>query len=127
MHVECSFGSPAWHLSPRLLQLIHELPFQLSSKTYFSETCFYFLIFASLYFLIFYNCCCNLFYFFLFTATPVAYGSSWASSQIGAAAAGLHPSLSNTGSELHLRPVLQLVAMPILNPLSCNGNSCFSF
>ena len=49
-------------------------------------------------------------FFFLFMAAPVAYGSSRARGQIGAAAAGLHHSHSNTGSELHLGPMLQLVA-----------------
>jgi len=38
-------------------------------------------------------------------AAPVVYGSSWARSQIGAAAVGLHHSLSNARSKL------QLVAM----------------
>ena len=38
----------------------------------------------------------------LFMATPVAYGSSWARGQIGAAASGLHTSHSNTRSEPHL-------------------------
>ena len=34
------------------------------------------------------------FFFFLFMAVPVAYGSTWARSQIGAAAAGVHHSHS---------------------------------
>ena len=38
-------------------------------------------------------------FFFLFTAAPAAYGSSWAGGRIGAAAADLYQSLSNTGSE----------------------------
>jgi len=42
---------------------------------------------------------CYLFYFFLFRATPLAYGSSQARGQIGATAAGLHHSYSNTGSK----------------------------
>ena len=44
-------------------------------------------------------------------ATPAAYGNSWARGQIGTAAAGLHYSHSNTGSEPHLRPMPQLAAM----------------
>ena len=50
-------------------------------------------------------------FFFLFKAARVAYGSSRARSQIGATVAGLCHSHSNTGSELHLWPMLQLVAM----------------
>ena len=46
-----------------------------------------------------------------FRAAPVAYGSSQARGQIGAATAGLHHSHSNTRSELYLRPTLQLKAM----------------
>ena len=52
-----------------------------------------------------------LFYFLLFRATPAAYGSSQARNQIGATAAGLHHSHSNTGSKLHLQPTPQLMAM----------------
>ena len=51
-------------------------------------------------------------FFFLFTATPAACGSSRARGEIGAAAAGLHHSHSNMGSQLHLRPAVQLVATP---------------
>ena len=43
-------------------------------------------------------------YICLFRTTPVAYGSSQARDQIGAAAAGLHHSHSNAGSESCLRP-----------------------
>ena len=45
-------------------------------------------------------------------ATPAAYGSAQARSQIGAGAgaASLHHSHSNTGSELHLQSTLQFVA-----------------
>ena len=53
---------------------------------------------------------------FLFRAAPVAYGSSWARGQIGAAVAGLCHSHDNAGSKLHLRPTLQLVAMPDPEP-----------
>ena len=56
------------------------------------------------------------FFSFLFTATPEAYGSSQARGRIGAAAAGLHHSHSNTGSELHLWLTPQLAAMPDPQP-----------
>ena len=56
------------------------------------------------------------FIFFAFSrAAPAAYGDSQARGLIRAAAAGLHQSHSNTGSELHLRPTQQ---HRILNPLS---------
>ena len=41
---------------------------------------------------------------FVFLAASSAYGSSWARGRIGAAAASLCPSHSNTRSELHLCP-----------------------
>ena len=44
----------------------------------------------------------------LFRVTPVAYGCSQAKGWIGATAAGLH---HNTGSETHLQPTPQLMAM----------------
>ena len=47
---------------------------------------------------------------FLFTVAPVAKG------RIGAAAASLDPSQSNAGSEPHMQPTQQLVAMPDLQP-----------
>ena len=50
------------------------------------------------------------FFFLLFRATPVAYGSSQASGQTGAIAAGLHHSHSNVGYKPHLRPTLQVMA-----------------
>ena len=50
--------------------------------------------------------------FFLSTATLTAYGSSQARGLIGTAAAGLRHSRDNTGSGPHLRPMLQLIAMP---------------
>ena len=53
------------------------------------------------------------FFFFFFRATFVAYGDSQARSQIGAVAAGLHHSHSNSRSELCLRPTSQLMAMPV--------------
>ena len=42
------------------------------------------------------------FFFCLFRAVPLARGNSQARGQIGAVAAGLHHSHSNTGSEPHL-------------------------
>ena len=42
----------------------------------------------------------------------MAYGSSQATDQIGAIAAGLRPSHSKAGSEPRLRPAPQLMAMP---------------
>ena len=59
-----------------------------------------------------------LFFFFLFKARPTAYGGSQAWSQIGAVAGGLHHSHINAGSQPGLQPTPQLIAMPILNPLS---------
>ena len=50
--------------------------------------------------------------FFLSLAALVAYGGSQAKGRIGAAASTLHQSHSNMGSELHLRPTPQLMAMP---------------
>ena len=44
-------------------------------------------------------------------AKPAAYGSSQARGQIGAAAASLHLSHSNVGSESHLQPTRQFAAM----------------
>ena len=58
-------------------------------------------------------------FFLLFRAAPTAYGwkfPDWG--QIGAAAAGLHQSHSNMGSEPNLQPTPQLMATPDLNPLS---------
>ena len=43
---------------------------------------------------------------FLFRAIPAAYVSSQAGGQIGAAAASLHQSHGNAGSELHMQPKL---------------------
>ena len=54
-----------------------------------------------------------IFHFFLsFRATPKVYGDSQARGLIGAVAAGLHHSHSNSGSERHLQPTLQLTATP---------------
>ena len=58
-------------------------------------------------------CFCFCFCLFVFSrAAPMAYGGSQARGLIGAAAAGLHHSHSNRGSESHLRPTPQLVATP---------------
>ena len=56
-------------------------------------------------------------FFCLFRATPVANASSQAKDPIGAVAAGLHHSHSNTRSEPHLQPTPQLNACRIPNPL----------
>ena len=59
-----------------------------------------------------------LFFFFFFCvfaiswAAPVAYGGSQARGAIGAVAAGLHQSHSNSGSEPRLQPTPQLTATP---------------
>ena len=62
---------------------------------------------------------------FVFMAAPEAYGSSQARGQIGAAAAGLCHSHSNTRSKPHLQPMAQFVASQVLNPMSHSGNSLF--
>ena len=49
--------------------------------------------------------------FLLFRATPVAYGSSQARGGIRVAADSLHHNHNNLGSEPHLQPTLQLMAM----------------
>ena len=54
----------------------------------------------------------------LFMAAPVAYGGSQARGQMRAAAARLHHSHSNVGSELCLQPTPHLKAMPDPYPLS---------
>ena len=55
--------------------------------------------------------CFFFFSFFLFGATPTAYGSSQAKGWIGATAAGLHHSHSNAGTEPCLLLTPQLKAM----------------
>ena len=61
----------------------------------------------------FYN---QIFFFFVFLpfsrAAPAAYGGSQARDLIRAVTSSLHHSLSNSGSELRLRPTPQLTAMP---------------
>ena len=47
----------------------------------------------------------------LFRATPATYGGSQARGWVEAAAASLYHSYSDVGSELHLRPTPQLMAM----------------
>ena len=54
----------------------------------------------------------NIELFFLFMATPVAYGGSQAWGWIWAAAAGQSQSHSNLGSSPRLLPTPQLPAMP---------------
>ena len=61
---------------------------------------------------VFINIIYFLFIFVFSRVAPVAYGGSQARGLIGAVAAGLRQSHSNTGSELHLRPTLQLTATP---------------
>ena len=51
------------------------------------------------------------FFFSLFRAAPMAYGGTQARDWIGAVAAGLHNSHSNSRSELHLQPTPQLMVM----------------
>ena len=54
--------------------------------------------------------------FCLFRAAPMAYGSSQARDRVGAVAASVHHSHSNTRSEPHLRPTPQLTATPDPEP-----------
>ena len=56
----------------------------------------------------------NLFFglFDISGATPAAYGGSQAWGQIGAAAANLHHSHSNSGPKQYLQPTPQLTATP---------------
>ena len=51
------------------------------------------------------------FFFLLFRAAPAAYGGSQARGLMGVAAASLHHSHSNAGSEPHLEPTPQLTAV----------------
>ena len=51
-------------------------------------------------------------FIYIFRATPMVYVGSQTSGLIGAVAASLHHSHSNTRSEPHLRPIPQLTAMP---------------
>ena len=54
----------------------------------------------------------TIFIYLLFRAAPAAYRVSKARGQIAGTAASLRHSHSNIGSELHLRPTPQLMAMP---------------
>ena len=56
--------------------------------------------------------CLLSFIFCLFRAALTTYGGSQAWGLIGATAVGLHHSHGHTGSEPHLRPTPQLMAMP---------------
>ena len=60
----------------------------------------------------------SLFFSFLFRAKPTAYGGSQGRGQIRAVASNLQDNNSNAGSELHLQPTQQFMAMPDPNPLS---------
>ena len=51
-------------------------------------------------------------FFFLFRASPAAYGGAQARGSIGAAAVGLRHNHSNMGFELHLQPPLQFTPDP---------------
>ena len=78
----------------------------LASKTIFSPIflCFIFSPYLSLLFI---------FILFVFSrAAPAAHGASQARGLIGATAAGLCQSHSNTGSELRLQPTPQPMATP---------------
>ena len=57
-------------------------------------------------------------YIFIFRASPEAYGGSQPRDPIGAVATGLCHSHSNSESEPSLRLTPQLMATPILKPLS---------
>ena len=58
----------------------------------------------------------HFFFFWLYRSTPSAYRHSQVRDHIGAAAASLHLSHSNLGSELHLRPIPQLMATTDAQP-----------
>ena len=64
-----------------------------------------------------FNCVC-LFFFFLFRAAPIAYGSSRVRGQIGTAATSLCHTHSNTGSTPHGHLYHRSWQRQILNPLS---------
>ena len=68
------------------------------------------LSFLSLFLSFFLSFFLSLSLFYLFRAVTAAYGGSQARGGIGAVAAGLHHSQSNTRFRLHLRPTPQLMA-----------------
>ena len=57
------------------------------------------------------------YFFFLFGATPAAYGNSQARGRIRAAGVGLYHCHSNVGSEKHLQLIPQLTAILDLQPI----------
>ena len=66
-----------------------------------------------LFFVLFCFCFLGFFFFFAISwAAPTAYGGSQARGGIGAVAAGLRQSHSNTGSEPRLQPTSQLTVTP---------------
>ena len=67
------------------------------------------------------------FFFGLFRATPMTYGSFQARGRIGATAAGLCHSLSNTRSKLHLWPTEAHSNSGSFNPLSKARNQTHIF
>ena len=90
-----------------LLEQLTELRETLTLTSFFFLLSFFFLFFFFFFFFFF-----VFFVFFsFFWAPPEAYGGSQARGLIGAAAAGLHQSHSNSGSEPCLRPTPQLMAM----------------
>ena len=80
------------------LDVNHHLPPRYSSPEFLSFFSFFFLFFFFF------------FFFLLFRATPEAYGGSQARGPVGATAAGLHHSHSNTRSKLHIQTTPQLTA-----------------
>ena len=64
------------------------------------------------------------FFFGLFMATPMAYGSSQAKGRIRAVVAGLRQSNSNARSKLHLQPIPQLMATWILPLHEARDRTC---
>ena len=101
-----------WSHQPSVTFLLLEVraASQSDSSPSLSALCpnllFYFLLFIYLFIL-------------LFRATPMAHEGSQVRSLIGATAAGLHQSHSNTRSEPRLQPTPQLTATPDLSHV-CN-------
>ena len=91
--LRCSFGSKEFNEGISIMQ-----------QFIFSPLSLIFLKILGLLKKIFFSC--------IFRATPMAYGISQARSRIGAIAAGLHHSHSNTGSEPCLWPPPQPTATP---------------